>query len=104
MTWRQKARAIIFPIVSRMHGEPRKKIRAALREAYAESYGFPCSGYPYRIWCEEVAYALHERTRKVKRPRPELKRERDVMPCMRGWARRQGLLAPKATLDVDLPV
>lgn len=102
--WRTQARAIIHPVVERMHGRPRKEIRAALREAYS-GYAWERRGWAYQVWLEEVRYALGERTRKPARhPAARPLEEKEVMPSMRGWAKRHGLVKARATLDVDLPL
>jgi adenine-specific DNA glycosylase len=51
MTWRDKAKPIIYRVIAEHKGEPEKEIRRALRDAYPwgeRAY------HPYRIWCSEV--------------------------------------------------
>lgn len=103
-TWRQRARAVIAPVIAAHHGQPRKVIRKALRDAYS-NYASDRSGRAYQVWLEEVRYALRERTRKATTRQPARPLDEDsIMPAMRDWAARQGLTQPTAVLDVHLPL
>ncbi len=98
-SWRELARQVIAPIVLASAGLPRREIRRKLRRAY-QTYHLIRDGYPYKVWCEEVAFALRDRSRRFTRRTPVL-RPADVMPAMREWAARRGLMETLAVLDVD---
>ena len=98
-TWRQLARGIIAPIIAAHQGQSRKAQRKALREAFPR-YGSRKTGHAYKIWCEEVAFALRERSRRSY-VRHQGRRPEEVMPVMRPWAAERGLLEVTAVLDID---
>lgn len=100
-TWREIARSIIAPIMIALAGRSRKEQRAALRDAFAR-YGSARRGHAYRIWCEECAYALRERSRRSYK-RQGVRRAGDIIKSARGWAAERGLVEVTAVLDVDLP-
>lgn len=104
MTWRQRARAVISPVVAAHYGQPRKAVRKALREAFANYY-HSRSGRAYQIWLEEVRYAMRERTRKANTRQPARPLDADdIMPSMRDWAAAQGVTQPLATYDTNIPL
>jgi hypothetical protein len=96
MTTREQFRAIIAPIVAEQAGQPRKVIRKALRAARPPRESMPA--YHYKVWCEECAIALRDRSR---RGRHKPLAPSAVIPSMRDWAARHGLLEVRAVLDVD---
>lgn len=80
----------VFGPVQTLPHEDVLELRAKLREAYP----FGDVSYPYRIWCEEVRHALGFVVKKPKRyPRKISVPRHKVMPCMRAWAQKQGILA-----------
>jgi hypothetical protein len=98
-TWRQIARGIIAPVIAANQGKSRKEQRKALREAFPR-YGSATRGHAYKIWCEECAFALRERSRRSY-VRHQVKRPEDVMQVMRPWAAERGLVEVTAVLDID---
>lgn len=98
-TWRTIARGIIAPLIAGMAGQSRKEMRAALRAAYPK-YGAPKRGHAYKIWCEECAFALRERSR-GSYVRHGVRRPEDMMKAVHGWAAERGILEVRAVLDVD---
>jgi hypothetical protein len=99
-TWRTIARSIIAPVMIEMAGKTRKEQRAALRRAF-DRYGAPRrAGHAYKIWCEEVAFALRERSRRSYQ-RHGVRRPEDIMKSARPWAAQRGLLEITAVLDID---
>ncbi len=101
-TWREKARVIIADVILETHGFPRKEIRKALREAYPR-FADQRAGYAYKAWCDEVAYALRERSRRPGSRHPHKpKAASEIMPSMREWAMLRGQAEVTAVLDVDL--
>lgn len=57
MTWRDQARPIIAGVIATVGTADRKRLKAALREAYP--WG-PREYHPYRIWCHEIRVQLGE--------------------------------------------
>lgn len=99
-TQREKARAIIAPIVLAMAGKSRREIRKELRAVRHQFYLYLRTRYGVKVWQQEVAFALRDRSRKFTR-RTKVFRPEEIMPAQREWAAAQGLLAPLAVLDVD---
>jgi len=54
-TWREIARPIIKRVLDEHKGEPREKIKRALRDAYP--FGSR-SHYPYQVWLDEIRRQL----------------------------------------------
>lgn len=80
----------VFGPVQTLPPEDVLELRVKLREAYP----FGAAAYPYRIWCEEIRHALGYEVKKPKRyPKKRTVPRHKVMPCMREWAARQGILA-----------
>lgn len=103
-THRQRARAVIAPVIAAHYGQPRKAVRKALREAFA-NYATSRTGRAYQVWLEEVRYAMRERTRKPNTRQPARPlAAADIMPSMRDWAAAQGITQPIATYDTHLPL
>lgn len=98
-TWRERARLVIGPIIAAHHGRPRREIRRALQAAYSY-YADRKSGRAYKVWCDECAYALRERSRRNP-ARHGVIRAEEVMSVMRGHVARAGRLEVVAVLDVD---
>lgn len=101
-TWRERARLVIGPVVAANAGKSRQEIRRALRAVFS-FYTDRKRGRAYKVWCEECAYALRERTRK-NAGRQGVIRSEDVMPAMRGHVARSGRLEVTAELDIDFTV
>ena len=100
--WRTTARALIAAALIGSQGETRKQVRARIRAAF-EQYPSGREGYAYKVWLQERAYALGERTRPRRTPhylRP--RRLEDIMPAARDWATAKGLVEVTAVLDVHL--
>lgn len=96
--WRRDARRVIakviednvFGPVQTLPHEDVLELRTLLRRAYP--FG-PKSHYPYRVWCQEVRLALGFEVRMPKRfHKKKSIPARNVMPCMREWARQKGIL------------
>lgn len=98
-TWRQIARGIIAPVIAANQGKTRKEQRKALRLAYPR-YAASKTGHAYKVWCEECAFALRERSRRSY-VRHQVKRPEDIMQIMRPWAAERGLVEITAVLDID---
>lgn len=77
MSWRDQARPIVAEVIAKVGTADRKRLKAALREAYP--WG-PREYHPYRIWCHEIRVQLGEV--------PELpgRRPRAAAPRVRGFA------------------
>lgn len=101
-TWRERARLVIGPVIAANAGKSRREIRRALRAVFSY-YADRKRGRAYKVWCEECAYALRERTRKHP-GRQGVIPAADVMPAMRGHVARSGRLEVTAELDVDFTV
>lgn len=102
INWRTTARALIATALIGSQGETRKQVRARIRAAFAD-YPSEREGYAYKVWLEERAYALGERTRPRRTPhylRP--RKLEDIMPAARDWATAKGLVEVTAVLDVHL--
>jgi len=54
-TWREIARPIIKRVLDEHKGEPREKVKRALRDAYP--FGSR-SHYPYQVWLDEIRRQL----------------------------------------------
>ena len=65
-SWRDRCRPVIARVLKATAGKPEKEIRAALREAYP--FGERAM-HPYKVWLDEI-----KRQRKLKPPRPHLKK------------------------------
>lgn len=100
--WREKARAVIAGVVTAHAGQSRKQMRKALRAAYSQ-FAAERAGYAYKAWCDEVAYALRDRSRRPgSRPPFRPLAPAEVMPATRQWLAERGQLEVTAVLDVDL--
>jgi hypothetical protein len=102
INWRTTARALIAAALIGSQGESRKQVRARIRAAFAQ-YPSERQGYPYKVWLQERAYALGERTRPHRTPfylRP--RKLENIMPAARDWATAKGLVEVTAVLDVHL--
>jgi hypothetical protein len=69
-TWRDLARPIIAKVIAEVGTSDRKRLKAALREAYP--WG-PREYHPYKIWCNEIRVQLGEvekpeRKKRAKKP------------------------------------
>lgn len=66
------------------------ELRKLLRDAYPFSVR---RGYQYEVWCSEVRFALGYQIRKAPRYQKRIQRKpHQVMPAMREWARKNGIL------------
>jgi hypothetical protein len=101
-TWRERARLVIGPVVAANAGKSRREIRRALRAVYGY-YADRRSGRAYKVWCDECAFALRERSRKNP-ARHGVIPAADVMPAMRAHVARSGRLEVTAELDIDFVV
>ena len=103
-TYREKARSIIAAVIAAHIGANRKTIRKALRAAYPTySNTTRRKGYAYKAWCDECAFALRERSRRItprstSRPLPP----EAIIPSMRQWSAARGLTEVRFVLDIDL--
>ena len=68
-TWRDLARPIIAKVIAEVGTSDRKRLKAALREAYP--WG-PRELHPYKIWCNEIRVQLGEveKPERKKRAKP----------------------------------
>lgn len=108
--WRREARTVIHQVIEDhvlgpaqcLPHEDVLELRKVLRVAYRDTFG-GFGIYPYRIWCEEVRSALgYPILRRVRKKKSILYSERNVMPAMRDWARRNGLIVDEsATASVE---
>jgi hypothetical protein len=57
MSWREDARPIIARVIAEVGTANKRRLRAALRDAYP--WG-KCKYHPYRIWCHEIRVQLGE--------------------------------------------
>lgn len=97
--WRREAQRVIHqviednvfgPVQCLHHGDV-LQLRAKLREAYP--FG-DRAHWPYKVWLEEIRTALGYANTRKPRSRKSSKRygDHNVMPAMREWARKNGLI------------
>lgn len=96
---RKQARTIILQVIAdNVRGPvqilPREdvlELRRLLRAAWPWGER---TGWKYRVWCQETRSALGYQVKKAKRYiKLQKRREETVMPSMRGWAEKHGMLA-----------
>jgi hypothetical protein len=66
MSWREDARPIIARVIAEVGTANRRRLRAALRDAYPWGQRHY---HPYRIWCHEIRVQLGEVEPPGRRPR-----------------------------------
>lgn len=82
----------VFGPVQCLPHEDVLELRRLLRAAYPFD---PVDKYRYYVWCQEVRAALGFVVRMPRRkPRPApLRPAHTIMPCMREWASKHGIIA-----------
>lgn len=101
--WRREARRVIHqvvednvfgPVQCLPHGDV-LELRVILRKAYP--FG-ERAHWPYKVWLEEIRTALGYANTRKPRARKSSKRYSDhnVMPAMREWARKNGLIVDES--------
>ena len=73
-TWRDLARPIIAKVIAEVGTSDRKRLNAALREAYP--WG-PREYHPYKIWCNEIRVQLGE----VEKPERKTREKKPAKPA-----------------------
>ena len=78
-TWREIARPIIKRVIDEHKGEPREKVKRALRDAYP--FGSR-SHYPYQVWLDEIRRQLEAAYFEDKRElqRNEAGQKQEIVP------------------------
>lgn len=91
---------VFGPVQCLPHGDV-LELRVKLREAYP--FG-DRAHWPYKVWLEEIRTALGYANTRKPRARKSSKRygDHNVMPAMREWARKNGLIvAESATASAE---
>jgi len=93
--------SVFGPVQCLPHGDV-LELRVLLRDAYPFEKR---KGWAYRVWSEEVRFALGYPIRKPKRYAKTTKHlPQRVIPAMRGWAEERGmLLEPEASTEAETP-